>query len=190
MSNAAITKQAIARAMKELMAHIPFDRITTEDILQASGVSRKTFYYHFRDKYDLVNWIFGSEIMDSILESTTLENWAEGSLKLCRYVQSNQAFYTNAIHATGQNCFSKYLYTLTEKQITKLCQEACGGRTGGRTIAPDDLKFIIDFYYNAFLGVFIPWINTDMKDSPEIIVQRWHNAVDQSLERFIARVAK
>ena len=186
MSNGTITKQAIAAVMKELMQNIPFDHISTGNIIEKSNISRKTFYYHFKDKYDLVNWIFKSEIMDDILESTTLNNWQEGSLKLCRYVQGNRAFYTNAINTTGQNCFIKYLYNLTEKQITSLCKEACKEKA----IAADDLKFIIDFYYNAFVGVFLTWINNDMKDSREVIVNRWKYAVDENLERFIKRSVK
>lgn len=58
MSNANITKEAIANTMKQLMEETPFDHITTADIINRCGISRKTFYYHFQDKYDLVNWIF------------------------------------------------------------------------------------------------------------------------------------
>jgi len=181
MSNSIITKSAIACAMKQLMQKIPFDRISTVDIVKKCGISRKTFYYHFQDKYDLVNWIFSIEIIDGILRSTTLDNWMEGSIKLCCYVRDNKAFYTNAINANGQNCFIKFLYNLTEKQITMLCKEACSQRI----MATDDLKFLIDFYYNAFIGVFTAWIKSDMKDSPEIIVRRWICVVDKSLEHYV-----
>lgn len=186
MSNATITKQAIAQSMKHLMEKKPFDQISTQDIIEKSGISRKTFYYHFKDKYDLVNWIFKSEVMDDIIESTTFSNWMNGSLKLCTYMQQNKAFYMNAINISGQNSFVKYMYNMTELQISLLCSQAAGGRT----LAPDDLKFIVDFYYNAFIGVFMPWVNADMKDNPELIVQRWKCAVDNTLVNFIERMAK
>ena len=44
--------------MKKLMRQRPFEKISVSDICNDCGINRKSFYYHFRDKYDLVNWIF------------------------------------------------------------------------------------------------------------------------------------
>lgn len=44
--------------MKKLMEKKPFSKISVGDICEDCGMNRKSFYYHFRDKYDLVNWIF------------------------------------------------------------------------------------------------------------------------------------
>ena len=43
--------------MKELMKRKSLEKITVSDIVQNCGLNRQTFYYHFQDKYDLVNWI-------------------------------------------------------------------------------------------------------------------------------------
>lgn len=181
MSNVNITKTAIAGSVKKLMEKLPFDRITTADIIETCGISRKTFYYHFHDKYDVVNWIFSVEIMKDIMESTTLDNWANGSLIFCRYIQENKEFYKNAVNANGQNCFIAFLHNLTETQLKKLCRTA----TEKRILSDDDLKFLVEFYYNAFIGVFIPWVNDDMNVNPEVIVNRWIGVVDKSLEQYI-----
>ena len=66
MPDSNITKKALAQTMKELMAKQPFSKISVGDICDACGMSRKSFYYHFRDKYDLVNWIFDTEFLQSI----------------------------------------------------------------------------------------------------------------------------
>ncbi|MBE6350716.1 MAG: TetR family transcriptional regulator, partial [Spirochaetaceae bacterium] len=58
MSNSNITKQALANAFKELMFEKSFTRITINDICSKCSLNRKSFYYHFKDKYDLLNWIF------------------------------------------------------------------------------------------------------------------------------------
>ena len=177
---------AIADSMKQLMKSKPFDDISVNDIINKCGVSRKTFYYHFFDKYDVVNWIFKTDVVDSILESTTLDNWADGSSKLCRYIYDNRTFYTNAVNVTGKNSFKEYLNNLTRMQVEKLTAQACGSRIVDKA----DKDFMIDFFYNAFIGVLTTWINGGMKDTPELIVKRWKTIADKSLENYVEVMAK
>ena len=61
-----ITKKALAMAMKELIEQIPFSKISVSDICEKCGMNRKSFYYHFKDKYDLVNWIFDVEFFQAV----------------------------------------------------------------------------------------------------------------------------
>ena len=52
------TKIWIANTMKELMKQKPIDRIRVTDICRAAQIQRPTFYYHFKDKHELIAWIF------------------------------------------------------------------------------------------------------------------------------------
>lgn len=52
------TKQWIAETMKKLMTKKPLDKIRVTEICREAEIERPTFYYHFRDKYELVAWIF------------------------------------------------------------------------------------------------------------------------------------
>lgn len=49
-----ITKRALASSLKLLLLQKPLNKITINDIAEKCGVSRMTFYYHFKDVYDLV----------------------------------------------------------------------------------------------------------------------------------------
>lgn len=181
MASVSITKKAIAQAMKELMQEMPFDKITAGDIVERSGVSRKTFYYHFKDKYDLVNWIFSSEIIDGIVENTSLESLSDCYLKLCRYISANRAFCRNALSANGQNCPTQYLHSYVDKQVRILCTEA----VEKKILSEDDIRFFVDYYYNAFIGVLKAWINSDEQETPEMIVKRWTSLISNNLEHYI-----
>ena len=66
MPDSNITKKALAQSLKELMGKQSFAKISVADICEGCGMSRKSFYYHFKDKYDLVNWIFDMEFIRSI----------------------------------------------------------------------------------------------------------------------------
>ena len=60
------TKGIIIEAMRKLLAERGFHKITVQDILDAAHCSRGTFYRHFRDKYDIMNYFYlqiGKEIL-------------------------------------------------------------------------------------------------------------------------------
>jgi len=61
LPDSGITKNALSTALKELMLLHPLAKISVGDICARCGMNRKSFYYHFKDKYDLVNWIFHTE---------------------------------------------------------------------------------------------------------------------------------
>jgi len=58
MPESMITKRTLAAPLKELMNEEALPKITVGDICDHCGITRKSFYYHFKDKFDLVNWIF------------------------------------------------------------------------------------------------------------------------------------
>ena len=63
MADSNITKLALSNALKELLEEQSFEKISVSDICERCGMNRKSFYYHFKDKYDLVNWIFDTEFI-------------------------------------------------------------------------------------------------------------------------------
>ena len=52
------TKEALGSALKKMMAVKAIDKITIKDLVEICGVNRQTFYYHFDDVYDLLEWVF------------------------------------------------------------------------------------------------------------------------------------
>lgn len=49
------TKQAIEDAMVQLLAEQPFYQITTVKLAEIAGISRSSFYTHYKDKYDMID---------------------------------------------------------------------------------------------------------------------------------------
>ena len=52
------TKKLLTDSLKNLLQEKSFDKITVNDICERAMVHRATFYNHFNDKTDLVNYIF------------------------------------------------------------------------------------------------------------------------------------
>ena len=94
MPGALITKKALAHAMRTLMQEEAFRRISVGDICERCGMSRKSFYYHFRDKYELVNWIFDQDFI-ALVRDRSYDNAWEFFEDLCTYFYENRTFYVN-----------------------------------------------------------------------------------------------
>lgn len=116
MSDSRITKQVMADALKALLREEPFERISVSDLCEYCHMNRKSFYYHFRDKNDLVNWIFDTELQSQTqLEAKTridtahnYEEYWEGVELLCRYFYDNRIFYRSILKIEGQNPFKDH----------------------------------------------------------------------------------
>ena len=50
------TKQQFSEALDRLLERKSLDRITVSDITDECGLNRQTFYYHFHDIYELIEW--------------------------------------------------------------------------------------------------------------------------------------
>lgn len=64
-----VTKQRILNAFNDLIERNGFDNVTVFDIVRHAGVSRATFYRHFKDKYDVMNYNYSSLVNRHITES-------------------------------------------------------------------------------------------------------------------------
>lgn len=76
MSN--ITKKALALSLKKLMNEFSLDKITVKGIALQCGVNRQTFYYHFKDIYKLIEWIYTEEAIVNIKQYKSYETWQHG----------------------------------------------------------------------------------------------------------------
>lgn len=106
-----ITKRALAQALKELMMTQPLDKISVSNICEQCGLNRKSFYYHFRDKYELVSWIYYTEFMETALKKQYRDSW-EFMDEICSYFYENRIFYRKCFQQEGQNSFSEYFFSM------------------------------------------------------------------------------
>ncbi|MGI5978739.1 MAG: TetR/AcrR family transcriptional regulator C-terminal domain-containing protein [Oscillospiraceae bacterium] len=159
MSESNITKRALAATMKQLMETTPFCKISVSDICEACGMHRKSFYYHFKDKYDLVNWIFYHDFIElSVREGP--DSFPELYRNLCSYFYENRVFYKNAFSVTGQNSFRDYYKELFEATAKAWLEEAYP--------EPDRLDRLTRYYAEISLTTIIKWLDESPCPPPEV----------------------
>lgn len=183
MSESNITKKAIADGFKALMTKKSFEKITISDITNECGLNRQTFYYHFQDKYELLNWIFYKEIINELKENYTIDKWSDALLDMLIVLKNNAKFYTNALNTSYSNEFREYLFSAT----AQLFEEILDRVTYGLILEANDKKFIAEFMSYGVSGSIIKWILSGMKEKPEDIVARMKNLFNDSKTVTISR---
>lgn len=117
MADSNITKRALAAALKDLMDEKPFAKISVGDICDRCDMNRKSFYYHFKDKFELLNWIFDTECI-VISNQDSYERRVDEMLDFCRYLYEHRKFYQNALQVRGQNSFLEHFHELIQAIVT------------------------------------------------------------------------
>lgn len=167
MADSNITKRALAAALKELMEEEPFDKIQVAQICERCGMNRKSFYYHFKDKYDLVNWIFNTEIIAFIKKRSDVDQYddrIEMFQEICSYFYENRNFYRKALKIEGQNSFSEhfreYIRPLLKLRLTPLIGDLA------------DDEFTLNLFSDAIVCSMERWLQDKNCMPPEQLVTK------------------
>lgn len=168
MADSNITKKALADSMKILMEKEEFSKISVADICNQCGMNRKSFYYHFKDKYDLVNWIFDVEFL-AILEPDLQDDPWELIDKMCFYFYENQKFYRSALKIKGQNSFEEHFIELLQPIIKTSIGDVLGEE--------EDVKFYMDFCQDALIGSLRRWITEKECMEPEAFLKKMKKCI-------------
>lgn len=162
------TKRALAASLKKLLKDRPLDKVTIVDIADDCQVNRQTFYYHFQDIYDLVEWIYVEEAMMVIGNNKTYETWQEGLLQIFAYVEENKDFVYHTYHSISKEHLEKFLHQETYRLLKNVVDE----QAQGLSVREEDKAFIANFYQYGFVGLVTQWISKGMKEDAKEIVEK------------------
>ena len=179
-----VTKRALEASLKNLLLKKPLSKITISDITEDCGINRMTFYYHFKDIYDLIEWSCEEDASKAISGNKTYETWQQGLLQLFKAVQDNKPFIMNVYHSVSREQVENYLYKVTYDLLEDVVEE----QAQGMSVRDEDKAFIASVYKYAFVGLMLDWIKGDMKGDPRELVDRLelviHGSVRAALERL------
>ena len=178
-----ITKRALEQSLKNLLLKKPLTKITINDIAEDCGINRMTFYYHFKDIYDLVEWSCLEDARRALEEKKTHDTWQEGLLNIFDAVLENKPFIMNVYNCVDRAQVEKYLKPLTDNLIMGVIEE----QSDGITVREEDKKFIARVYSYIFIGTMLDWIKDGMKADPKLIVDKLSLLIKDSLSTALFR---
>ena len=179
-----VTKRALEQSLKNLLLKKPLTKITINDIAEDCGINRMTFYYHFKDIYDLVEWSCTEDARKALEEKKTYDTWQQGFLQIFEAVRENKPFIMNVYRCVHREQVEAYLKPLVDNLLLGVIQE----ESARLTVREEDKAFIARIYSYIFIGVMLDWIKDDMKTDPQEIVERLavllKGSIADALSRF------
>lgn len=155
MSDSTITKRALGQAVKALLSARPFSEITVGDICAHCGLSRKTLYYHFEDKYALVNWVFHTELIQP-LEARRFDDFWQMLEMVANYMHQNRMFYHHAFKMRGTDRFWDYFSRCLQPHLLKAVRDQLAD---GRHFSRKEKEAACaEFLADAFVYSIEKWI--------------------------------
>lgn len=178
-----VTKRALEQSLKNLLSQKPLTKITVGDIADDCGINRMTFYYHFKDIYDLVEWSCLEDAKRALDEKKSYETWQQGLLQIFEAVQENKPFILNVYRCVHREQVEKYLQPLVDRLLLDIIAE----EIGDMTVSDDDKQFIARVYSYIFIGLMLDWIKDDMREDPHQIVDRLAKLIKGSISVALSR---
>ena len=178
-----VTKRALEQSLKNLLLKKPLTKITVGDITEDCGINRMTFYYHFKDIYDLVEWSCLEDAKRALDEKKTYDTWQQGLLQIFKAVQENKTFILNVYRCVHREQVEKYLQPLVDQLLLNVINE----EAAGITVRDEDKQFIAQVYSYMFIGLMLDWIKDDMREDPQQIVEKLSKLIKGSVSVALSR---
>lgn len=170
-----LTKRLIANSFKELMLQNSFDKITIKMITDHANVIRPTFYNHFHDKYELVDWIVKEEIIEPTVTLFKENRSAEAVSNVFTGFRKDGLYYRKAFEITGQNSFYDMLLD-NFSDMFRFILESSNVSEG------DELEALLPRYYASGLITTVRYMIFDAADVPvERIIDKYTSMMQHSI---------
>ena len=180
------TKKALADALKKMMVNKPIDRITVNDLVETCGVSRQTFYYHFDDVYDLLEWVFEEDANANLPSEVVYDNWKHDVTLWFKYLYDNSTFALNVYNSNSRLYMLRYIKGRLRECIRSFSEIVAEDRSIDR----QDFEFIVEFYSNIVVGLISQWMDQGMQLPKEISTDKVLRVLDNSIENIMERFQK
>lgn len=159
-------KREMSRALKELAKTSDLKTISVTQLTDYCGMSRGTFYNHFLDIYDLINWTFETDVVEPLQQYIAGHDktWAGITQQCLEKMYAERSFYTQAVRRRGQNSLRDYMRQRNLDSWKMLIAKYMGDN---KTFDPDVLDFIERYTSQAVGNMIIKWAEDGMPIPPE-----------------------
>jgi probable dihydroxyacetone kinase regulator len=160
-----ITKNIMKDSLKKFIAKKPLSKITISDIAEDCNISRMTFYYHFKDIYDLVEWCIVSDAEESTRNRVVTDTWENELITIFTVARMNKDFYLSLFRSMDRELAERYILRYTDAIATRIVEENLGTITSTN----ENRARLAEYYSHAIMGIICCWAIGGMKDSIEYL---------------------
>lgn len=172
-----LTKEALKQTLLQLLEEEPLDKITVKQLVNHCNINRNTFYYHFHDIFELLEYVFTCEAEKLIKEDWEGDHWKEDVKRVAKYLKEHEKMIHHVYYSAHHDHLENYL----RQVVTELLYKAMKEKTMGTSIDDEACAIFSDFFKYAIVGLFEDWIRTGMIEDIEVILSRIEFVIDHSI---------
>ncbi len=179
-------KQLFVDTLIEMLREKSLGDITVTDIANRCGVSRQTFYYHFDDIYQVVEWFFMQETDKALEAYSSIDSWQMGYIRIMKWSQQNKALVMNTFRSVQREYIEFFMYRVLYQYIIKVVSK----EAEGMQVTQSQCAFIANFYTLALNAITLDWIRTDMTEKPEEIAENVSLLLEGDFKKALLKFQK
>lgn len=162
------TKALIADAYVALTAQKPIDKITVKDVVEACGITRQTFYYHYQDLLEVIEWIVSRGIDDLIARTIAASSQREAIRVIVSACETQPEFLSRLFNSRRREEAERILFDGIRRYFLEVLRRS---PVAPRIRYASDLETALTFYSCAITGVLME--NTFQRHlDPEILTDQ------------------
>ncbi|MGN0311620.1 MAG: TetR/AcrR family transcriptional regulator C-terminal domain-containing protein [Lachnospiraceae bacterium] len=179
------TKNALAQSLKNVMHQKDFSKISVSEIIADCGVNRKTFYYHFEDKYALLKWMLENEAIEVVKHFDLVVDYEEALQFIMNYIDQNSYFISCAYDSIGRDEMKRFFCKDFTELVSSIIRSA---EKETETSLPEEYRnFLCTFYTEALAGILVEWIKDPQKQDREQFIAYLVKTMKDSLLGLLDR---
>ena len=157
------TKMTIEQAMVQLLKEKSFEYISTVQLAKTAGISRSSFYTHYKDKYDLIERYQQGLLqkLETIFEEYYNDR-QQAILNVLDFLESEPLF-SALLSENGTKEIQTFLHHNFHMNLHEELQE----RFSNKTLSQIEKEYSTVYLTHAFFGVLQMWIARGKKESPQ-----------------------
>lgn len=173
----------LADSLKELSETRPIEKITIKEITDKAGVIRPTFYNHFQDKYELLEWIVREELMKPSVPLFNNGMVREAMTYILTAIENEKSFYSKAVRLEGQNSFPEMMMACAKEIVlTHMDVDAVAQKLKYSWVTPG---LIAEYYGSMACTVLIGWIKDGMRVPANEVVDTYMILTQESMHSIL-----
>lgn len=173
------SEKMLAESLERLLHKKKLDDIQVSEIVAGTPLSRKTFYRHFKDKYDLANWNFTQYFEATISRANADLSWEEGLLRFLEVCQEKAVTLKNAYSSRDVNCLRNHDIVMTRKFYEEYLSKR------GADIHSEVMRFAIDIAVHGGTDMVIQWLIGGMKMDQKKFMQLIKRTLPNDILKYI-----
>lgn len=177
------TQRAILDAFEELLAKKPFDKITVSAIVSKCEISSNTFYYHFRDIYDLLDTWLDKQKTALEEETADIGSWADKLKVVLRTMQKKHDIVYHIFDSISRERLEHYAFVSMDDMFYEYVKKYAEGMD-----VPDEiLRMVTSFFCYSILGYFLKFLwldmNIDLDTSIDHLILLFNGAIESVIQK-------